>query len=309
MDILTDWLRLLGSSGIVLARSRFAAPCGIAFEPCDGIVFHMVLDGACFLRQGEAAPLRLGPGDLVLLPLGSAHEIAHHPAGVAEPLDQLLARAPAPQPGDATATIVCGTYAASRWIAQPMLRTLPAVAHFPAARVQADRALSATLSLLACEVERPGPGSEILIQRLFDALFLYVVRAWIDQDSERPGWLSALRDPALGKALASMHAEPGGDWSVASLAGIAGLSRAAFARRFAQIVGEPPMAYLTRWRMGLAAQLLSGGQQPLPDVARRLGYESEFAFSRAFKRNYGVAPATYRRQGMPSDAYHGPRSR
>jgi AraC-like DNA-binding protein len=120
--------------------------------------------------------------------------------------------------------------------------------------------------------------------------------------------MAALRDPALGKALASIHAEPGGDWTVAALASTAGLSRAAFARRFTQTVGEPPMAYLTRWRMGLAAQLLSGGQQPLPDVARRLGYESEFAFSRAFKRNYGVAPATYRRHGVSSAAYHGPRT-
>jgi AraC-like DNA-binding protein len=186
-----------------------------------------------------------------------------------------------------------------------MLRTLPVVAHFGASRVQANRSLAAMLNLLACEVEHPGPGSEILIQRLFDALFLYVVRAWIEQDSERPGWMAALRDPALGKALASIHAEPGGDWTVAALARTTGLSRAAFARRFTQTVGEPPMAYLTRWRMGLAAQLLSGGQQPLPDVARRLGYESEFAFSRAFKRNYGVAPATYRRHGMPGPHHTG----
>jgi AraC-like DNA-binding protein len=301
MDILADWLRLLGASGVVLARSRFAAPWGIGFEPCDGVVFHLVLDGVCFLRQGDAAPLKLGSGDLVLLPQGSAHEIVHHPAGVAEPLDQLLARAPSPQPGDVVATIVCGTYAANRWIAQPMLRALPTVAYFSAERVRANGAITAILALLAAEVERPAPGSEILIQHLFDALFLYVMRAWIDEDaSERPGWLAALRDPALGKALSSIHAEPSAAWTVAALASTAGLSRAAFARRFNQAVGEPPLTYLTRWRMGLAAELLSGGSHPLPEVAKRIGYESEFTFSRAFKRSYGVAPATYRRHAASS---------
>lgn len=295
MDVLADWLRILGTSGELLARSRLAAPWGIHLEPSNDVIFHMIIEGSCWLRRSGKPPLPLQPGDLVFLPQGNGHDLVHHPEAQAEPIEQILRRSPALRPGALLSTIVCGAYCLDVQLARPMLRSLPPVAHFSAAQVRANPALSATLALLTAEVEQPGPGSEALLQHLFDALFLYVVRAWAAETTDRVGWLWALNDPALAPVLARIHAEPGVRWTVEGLARTANLSRAAFARRFTEKMGEPPLTYLTRWRMGLAARLLVTSEASLAEVAHQVGYESEFAFSRAFKRTRGLAPDAFRR--------------
>jgi AraC-like DNA-binding protein len=235
-------------------------------------------------------------GDLVLLPHGLDHELLDDPDGDSEPLEEFLARPAFPMTGGLMTTVVCGVYRSDPQLAHPMLAALPPVVHFPVSIMRTKPELAATLSLLTAEIDRPSPGSEALVQYLFDALFVYVVRAWSDQaPEEKPGWLRALRDPSLSKVLGRIHAEPGGPWTVESLAREAGLSRAAFARRFAGIVGEPPLAYLTRWRMVVAGRLLHSSEASLAEVAERVGYQSEFAFSRAFKRSRGIPPAHFRR--------------
>jgi AraC-like DNA-binding protein len=259
------------------------------------VIFHIIIEGNCWLRRADEPPLLLQPGDLVLLPQGLGHDLVYHPKAQAEAIEQLIQRPPAIRTGAPLSTIVCGVYRSDAQLAQPMVRSLPPVAHFSAAQVQANPALSATLALLTAEVEQPGPGSETLIQQLFDVLFLYVVRAWAAEATDRTGWLWALQDPALAKALARIHAEPATPWTVEALASEVNLSRAAFARRFTQKVGEPPLTYLTRWRMGLAARLLVTSEASLAEVAHQVGYDSEFAFSRAFKRTRGLAPEPFRR--------------
>ncbi|WP_437877451.1 AraC family transcriptional regulator [Sorangium sp. So ce513] len=295
-DVLTDWYRVLCTKGVLLARSRLPAPWGMRLDARTQATFHIITEGSCWLRREGAAPVALHQGDLCLLPHGLAHELVHAPNGRSEPLERLLARRSVPATGGPMTTVVCGAYCLDAQLARPMLRGLPPVVHFSAAGVRASPSLHSVMSLLLVELDRPGPGSEVLVHHLFDALFLYVLRACADgAAAAAPGWLTALQDAALSRALARMHADPAAPWTVELLAREAGLSRAAFARRFTAELGEPPLAYLTRWRMGLASRLLLQSEASLAEVARRVGYESEFAFSRAFKRDRGMAPATFRR--------------
>jgi AraC family transcriptional activator of mtrCDE len=296
MDVVTDWVRTCGTSGVLLARSRLPAPWGMALETRPEAMFHIVLEGSCFLRGADSPTLQLFQGDLVLLPHGHAHDIVHRPNGRAEPLSRLLERQPLPETGTGGTTVACGAYRSDTNLAHPMLRALPPVVHYSASRVRANPALAATLSLVTAELEQPGPGTESLVQHLFDALFVYVLRTWSAESAgDQPGFMNALKDASLSKALSRMHAEPESPWTVARLAREASLSRAAFARRFTENVGEAPLAYLTRWRMGVAARLLRTTKEPVAEIATRVGYESEFAFSRAFKRTRGVAPTLFRR--------------
>jgi AraC-like DNA-binding protein len=156
--------------------------------------------------------------------------------------------------------------------------------------------LTSAVELLRTEMDGPRIGSSGIVPALIDSLLLYIVRAWMDEFPRRaPGWAGALRDPSIAPALAAIHADPANGWTVESLASRAGLSRAAFARKFHIMVGEPPLTYLTRWRMTTAARLLRESDAPLAAIAARTGYRSEFAFAKAFKREYGQAPGGYRR--------------
>jgi hypothetical protein len=226
MDVLADWVHVTDTSSVLLARSRLKAPWGMGLVRRPEAMFHIVLEGSCWLRRQGAPPLALLQGDLVLLPHGTAHDLVHDPAGTAEPLDQLLARLPLPIVEGPATTIVCGAYRSESHVAQPLLGALPEVVHFSAPRVRASPSLAGTLTLLTNELEHPGPGSETLVPHLFDALFIYIVRSCSEEGGDwRPGWLSALRDPSLSKALSRMHAEPQARWTVEALAHEAGLSQ------------------------------------------------------------------------------------
>lgn len=296
MDVLTDWLREIVTSEVVLSRSRVTATWGMQIAKEDGPMFHIITEGTCWLKRVGEAPLRLFQGDLVLLPQGLDHELVDDPGSKSEPLKQFLARPSFPLTGSTTTTLICGVYRSSAHVVHPLLSAVPSVVYLPASVVRTKPSLAAALTLLTAEVEQPAPGGEALVQNLFDALLIYVIRAWAEETTaDRPGWLAALKNPALSKALTRMHADLAAPWTIDSLAREVGLSRATFARRFTELVGEPPLAYLTRWRMTIAARMLRGGGASVSEVAERVGYESEFAFSRAFKRSHGIAPGGFRR--------------
>jgi AraC-like DNA-binding protein len=177
-----------------------------------------------------------------------------------------------------------------------LLDALPEVVHLPA-HLGRHPGLRSTVDLLAAELAQPRLGTDAIVPALLDTLLLYVLRAWFDAQpvSGATGWAAALGDPGTAAALRAIHGDPARPWTVATLAAEAGLSRAPFARRFAALLGQPPLTYLTWWRMTTAARLLRESDQPLTAVAARVGYASEFAFSAAFKRRYGVAPGRFRR--------------
>jgi AraC-like DNA-binding protein len=193
---------------------------------------------------------------------------------------------------------LCGAYQLDPARAHPLLTGLPEIVHLPA-RPGHRPELRAAVDLLGGELGQRRPGADAIVPALLDTLLLYILRAWLEEQSAHgtgTGWAAALRDPAITAALDSIHRDPAAPWTVERLGIQAGLSRAAFARRFTALVGQPPLTYLTWWRMTIAAHMLHDSDAPLSTVAKKAGYGSEFAFAAAFKRQYGTAPGKYRRQ-------------
>ncbi|MGA4837913.1 AraC family transcriptional regulator [Streptomyces sp. G45] len=308
MDILTEALASMRTGQPRSVRTEGRAPWGLRLPPVAGAGFHVVLHGTCWLVPLDDAPphlgpLALGPGDVVFLRDGRGHVLADHPSTPAEVErpEQFTAGSPigtVTVGGDGPRTsLLCGNYHLDQGRPHPLVRQLPEVVHLPTGDGHHPE-LSAAVRLLGAELDRPRIGSAGIVPALIDSLLLYILRAWLEGQppATATGWAAALGDSAVAPALAAIHADPAARWTVESLATRAGLSRAAFARRFTTLVGEPPMAYLTRWRMTTAARLLRESEAPLTAVAARTGYGSEYAFAKAFKREYGRAPGGYRRE-------------
>lgn len=310
MDVLSDVITAMRAGRPHSSRRSKYAPWGMRFPASEGAGFHVVLQGTAWLiPPGEAPAVRLGVGDVVFLAHGRGHALADDPG---TPLDDVVPGPdgtwPTPDdepPSDAaapSAQLLCGAYKLNRARAHPLLTHLPDVVHLPAG-IGAHPALRSAIDLLGGELRTPLPGSDAVVPALLDTLLLYILRTWWLEEQASPradgrpaGWSAALADPAVSAALSAVHDDPARPWTVEELGSLGGLSRAAFARRFTALVGEPPLAYLTWWRMTTAGRLLRADDAPLRSVAQRAGYTSEFAFAKAFKREYGMAPGQYRRQ-------------
>ncbi len=309
MDVLSDVIAVTRTGLPRSAHVRWHAPWGQEFVSVPGSAgFQVVLQGSCWLLPPDAEPVQLGPGDVVFLPHGRGHTLADSPgtpvtAPACGPDDPRPARSHASADvdrsgdGGPVTVLLCGAYQLDPSRTHPLLLTLPDLIHLPA---QAGRhpQLRAAVELLAAEVENPRLGTDAAVPALLDTLLLYILRIWLTEQPVRgntTGWAAALNDPPVTAALHAIHHDPAAPWTVAKLAAEGGLSRAPFARRFAMLVGQPPLAYITWWRMTTAARLLRTTDAPLRTIAARVGYTSEFAFANAFKRTHGAAPGTYRR--------------
>lgn len=305
MDVLSDVLSVLRAGRPRSALVSWQAPWAQQFPPVPGAVgFRVVVQGNCVLIPAGAAPVRLGAGDVVLLPHGRGHVLADSPTTppTTQMCDPAAADFPASHPvvtadtAGTSAVTLCGAYELAPAGHHPLLQELPEVIHLTA---HADRPaeLRAVVDLLGVEVSRPRLGTGAAVPGLLDMLLLYALRAWFDttRAEHGAGWAAALRDPAVAAALHAIHQDPAHPWTVASLATHAGLSRAPFARRFTELAGQPPVRYLTWWRMTTAARLLRESEAPLNAIADAVGYHSEFAFGVAFKRQYDTSPGRYRR--------------
>jgi AraC-like DNA-binding protein len=287
--------------GTFHCRVEATAPWGLEMPALDGCMsFHVVTDGNCLLEvDGTAHPLRAG--DLALVPHGRGHLLRSGPgvriAGRADLLPQeslgehfTVMRLGG---GGAAAGLVCGVVEPERPGAAHLLDLLPPVLHVRGQDTARAGWLPVVLGLLADEARHDRPGTEAVVTRLADVLVIQAVRGWLDSGATGPGWLRALRDPQVGRAVAQVHRAPGEAWTLERLARTARMSRSAFAASFTELAGEPAMHYVTRWRMHLATVALSQGTAA-GELARRLGYESEAAFSRAYKRVVGVPPGAVR---------------
>ncbi len=302
MDALTAVLAVAGVRGTVAATLDAAEPWGLALDAVPGAAFHAVTDGIAWLRIEGRPDTRLMPGDVVLLPGGIAHVLASGPDADIVPFDHLAAeRALAAGEdlrlgtGTGQTRILCASYHQDPAVTMPLLTLLPDVLHIPSHR--ADAALDTTVQLLAHEISRPQPGTAAVLNRIVDIVLVQLLRAWLGTSpahDHTASWLSALTDPVAGPALAVLHNQPGRDWTIPSLAAAIGVSRATLARRFPTRVGCTPAAYLTRWRMDLAAQQLRDTDDTVGAIARSLGYTSEYAFNRAFTRARHIPPGRYR---------------
>lgn len=304
MDVLADVLNTAKVESQVFGRSVLSAPWGFQVPPGPQASFHVVALGSCWIHVGGERPVQLFQGDVFLLPHGSGHSLTSSdsveitPMSGIEVLDPLVSEGTCtliPGPGPKT-VLVCGVFRFRRWDTHPFLSQLPEFIHIPAEQNQVAAPLRAVLELLLSESRNPNLAGTMVVQRLADVMFVHILRTWIAQQGDGiQGWLPSLRDPQVGRSLALIHKEPGRDWNVEELATEAGMSRSAFSKRFTTLVGQSPMAYLTRWRMDLAARLLQDTEDTLFEVARRVGYTSEYAFNRAFKQTHGQPPGQFRR--------------
>ena len=303
MDPLTDILHDLWLESSFYARSELRAPWGLSFSVNDGPSFHVIVKGRGFLRM-NAEHIPLETGDLVLLPHGEEHQLADPVEGAAIPLAAL----PSERIGQnaallcyggngAESLLICGGVRFAGPIAHPLLELLPRVLLLRREELEGARSwLDATLSMLGVEALSLRPGSALVMTRLADILVLQTIRVWLERDeNRRPGWLGALSDPDIGQALVLIHRSAEQPWTVASLAREVNLSRSLFAERFSKLVGISPIQYLTQWRMSLAQTWIREQHISASEAAYRLGYSSEAAFSRAFKRQFQMSPGVLRR--------------
>jgi AraC-like DNA-binding protein len=301
VDPLSDVLDLGRVTSALVAKVRASAPWGLDLPRRPA--FHAITSGTAWAQVEDREPLQLMPGDVLLLPAGASHQLVSEPHAHCVPFDSATKeRLMTPDGGltlgsfGAVTTFVCAAVDYDLDVAEPLMGQLPPVVHVPADPV-GGRDIAGIIELLAMEIGAPRPGSRAAAARLTDTLLIVAVRHWLDRqaDDDVPSWLRALRDPVLSRVIATLHARPAEPWTVESLAGEVHVSRATLARRFTEVVGEPPLTYLTRWRMHLAAQRLRYSTDTVGSIARDVGYSSEYAFNRAFTRHRGQPPGRYRR--------------
>jgi AraC-like DNA-binding protein/mannose-6-phosphate isomerase-like protein (cupin superfamily) len=304
VDPLGEALHFLRMSGVFYCRSEFTAPWGLAlpaFERC--MMFHVVTSGECQLQVKGADPRTLRPGDLALVPHGDGHKLLSRAGARTRDLFDLPRELVSDRyeilrhgGGGAATVVVCGVVRFDHPAAHDLIRLLPRVIGIDAWSSPEAEWIQSTLRFMAFEARELRAGGETVITRLADILVVQAIRSWMSSDPvAQTGWLGALRDKQVGRAIALIHRDPAHQWEVATLANSVGMSRSAFAARFTELVGEPAMQYATRWKMRTAQMWLKEDDASLSELAGRLGYESEAAFSRAFKRFIGVSPGATRR--------------
>ena len=316
MDTLSDVLRAVRLTGAVffgidasapwVVEAPAAATIGPHIMPGveHVIEYHVVASGSCWGGITDEPAVRLSAGDIIVFPQGDPHVMSSAPGMRGQvDLDAIRSVRHARVPvslsvhggGSDRARIVCGFLGLDARPFNPLLATLPRVIHLRAG--SQDDMLPRLVDLAVLESSAPRPGGDCVLSRLSELLFVEVVRRYVAQlPPEGVGWFAGLRDENIGRALQSLHARPAHDWSLEDLAKECGLSRSVLAERFAHLVGVPPMQYLAQWRIQLAASLLRASNASLAEIAERVGYGSEAALSRAFKRQVGVAPSFYRRR-------------
>ena len=321
MDALSDVLRAVRLSGAFFFDVHACAPwcaetphgksvVGAMFPGSDHLIsYHLLISGSCWATLEGEDPIQLSAGDIIVLPHGDTHVLATRPGMRSTPEMSMYAR---PKDGvlpskismgsasGETAHFVCGFLGCDSRPYNPLLTALPRVI---VVKDQGSSALGAYFQAALAEQKSSRIGGADLLGRISELMFVDVVRRHLETlPAERTNWLSGLRDPYVGRALMALHADPARDWTLELLAQEAALSRSAFAERFTQFVAQPPMQYLTNWRMQLAASHLRNGAESIATIAHKVGYDSEAAFSRAFKKAVGSPPGEWREQHVTGRA-------
>jgi AraC-like DNA-binding protein len=332
LDVLSDVLRVIRLSGAIFFSAEFTAPYAIESPPPPHLaarllptaeclaIFHVLAQGHCWVALEGEAPLRLEQGDVIIFPHSHPHVMTSRVGTVPTALDGILPKTATDTiphltfgGGGSAARFVCaylqcdqrfnplmGALPVLMWVRQRQgVTEIESTGHGPGRRAvilppDAGEWLATTLGYLVAEVAAMQPGSQVMLARLAELLYVEVLRRYAHHlPVGQTGWLAGLNDPQVGRALRLLHSDPAHTWTVEALARAAGLSRSALALRFAELIGESPMHYLTAWRMHLARQILQENRYTIPEVAERVGYNSEAAFNRAFKRYAGVPPGVW----------------
>ena len=322
MDALSETLRVVRLVGAIFIDARFTAPWCYQSPRADSVapmlepgaerivIFHLITEGECHVELGANAPVRLMAGDAVIFPHGDAHRMTSQP-GLAPAmggarLDQVLSRRPRHLVyggGGPTTRLVCGYLACDARLARMLLAGLPALVRVNVRGSNAGTWLEASVRYALAEARSPRPGGAGVLAKLAEVLFIEVLRLYMNEQAEgRTGWLAGVGDRIVGAALKALHNRPAHAWTLDELAQAACTSRSVLAERFQKLVGSSPIQYLTQWRMLLASNLLSGSNAPLASIAQDVGYQTDTAFSRAFRREFGTPPSAWRRARSTREA-------
>jgi len=314
MDALSEVLKVVKLGGALFFNAEFSAPWCVASSQssqiapllCPGashvIIYHYLTDGQAYAQLPDESRRDLGAGDVVIFPHGDPHRIGN---GAGKPVDSLktftknlsngLKVARYGGGGELT-KFVCGYMTCDPSLSEVVLAGLPPMFVVNIANDSAGQWLANSIQFSVREAGAPGTGSYVVLAKLSEVLFIETLRRFIQNlPDPQKGWLAGARDPVIGEALALLHKNPAHPWTIADLAHQVGVSRTRFAERFRHFLGEPPMSYLARWRLKLAAEMLGSSNANVSEIAAEVGYASEAAFNRVFKREFGCPPAQFRR--------------
>jgi AraC-like DNA-binding protein len=315
MDVLSEVLKVVKMDTAFFYNAEFSAPwsfrspdsCKLApyINQPDGhvIVYHLLIEGKAIVHVGNHR-VELGEGDIVIFPHGDPHVLESGPAPFTvngeDELQRIFSNGLTLSKiggGGVVSRFVCGYMVCEPRLSQIFLSGLPPVFKVNIREDEAGQWLENSIRYSIAYASLTGAGSEAVLAKLCETLFVETLRRYVLQaPADQAGWLAGARDPEVGKVLALMHSRPADPWTIATLAHEVGVSRSVLAERFRQYLGEPPVSYLTRWRLQLGAQMLNSTSYSVAQIASEVGYESEQAFNRAFKRHFGSPPARFRNE-------------
>jgi AraC-like DNA-binding protein len=317
MDAFSEILSGVKLNGALFFSAELSAPWGFS-SPASKmlapvlapgaphlVIYHFVIDGEAFVQLTDGQSVELGPGDIVVLPHGDPHRMTSGRAVTATSLTSTIlskvqSRDLSPLQtggGGDTARYVCGYMACDPLLSRPILNGLPPVFKVNIRTDRSGQWLENSILQLVEEAASGRVGSAAMLAKLSEALFVDTLRRYVaNLPEQQVGWLAGARDPIVGKSLGLLHSRVGHPWTIADLAGEVGISRSSLVERFTRYLSEPPMTYLTRWRLQLAARSLENTPRGVAEIAAEVGYESEAAFNRAFKREFGQPPGQHRRE-------------
>jgi len=310
VDLLSDILSRMRLSGTLYFRTSFTSPWSVKVPAYENVArFHFAHQGRCFVRvSGEAAPVRLEQGDLLIIPRGASHTLYCDPIteNQAMTLDRVVELSGFTGSGtlvygelgtDHETQLVCGHFAFDKHASHPLIDALPSHIHIAKYGEASGGWMENTLRVIGAEAGRGRLGSDLIALKLSEIIFAQALRTCLSPDSGGTSLpMTGFSDPNLARALPAFHRDPAHPWTLEELSTVAGMSRTSFATKFAQSVTMTPLGYITHWRMQIARQLLAESDAPIITIAESVGYQSDAAFSRVFKKHFETAPATYRRQ-------------
>jgi AraC-like DNA-binding protein/mannose-6-phosphate isomerase-like protein (cupin superfamily) len=303
MDALSTILEAIGLRSVVYSKFPLATPWGLDIVKDENSQFWRLVSGSCTVGSPDGRVIEMVEGDLVFVPHGSAHWIADSATSLRMPSPEFVkARRegiPVFNNGDNRTILVAGHFEFDYQSLHPFLKDLPPIIHIRQYVTESQLLVKEVTQLMLEELNNERPGSGVMLKCLSKIMFVNIIRAYLDQAEPGSGFLSALNDPRISKALKLIQDSPQNDWTLESLASEIGMSRSVFFNQFKKLVHETPLSYLTNWRIRRAQKLLTTDNNNISEIAANVGYRSEAAFNRIFKSKTGQTPATYRRSRLP----------
>jgi len=298
MDVLSEVLDKVKLSSAIYFKSDFSSPWGMNIPKGPFAQFHIVTRGQCVLKTKDRT-IQLFTGDIIIFPLGTSHWLADRESSKRingkEVVHAISCGNPLFEGNNVSATLICGHFEFDRTIDHPFVNDLPEIIHITDSERKEISWLENITNLIIQESGSEKSGSDIVVNRLGEVLFIHAIRAFIQNKGSNEGFLAAIRDERISKVLSAIHNSPEKDWQLATLAQFAGMSRTSFSNQFKVLIGETPLTYITQWRVLQAKELLKESNKSVGEIAEEVGYQSEAAFNRVFKKRVAQTPLKYRK--------------